>query len=77
MTFAEFSEPPSLDPIVTTGNGTTGATEMAAVYDTLMRYDPDTGKYEPRTAESVTSSADSLEWTVKIRPGIKFSDDTP
>jgi peptide/nickel transport system substrate-binding protein len=76
MSFVEFSEPASLDPIVTTGNGTTGATEMAAVYDTLLRYDPDTGKYEPRTAASVTSTDDSLEWTVKLKPNIKFSDGT-
>ena len=77
VVFASFSEPASLDPIVSTGNGTTGATEMAAVYDTLMRFNPTEGKYEPRTAESVTSTADFMEWTVKIKPNIKFSDGTP
>lgn len=77
LTFGSFSEPVSLDNVVSTGSGTTGGTEMAAVYDTLMRYDPETGKYEGRTAESVTSSADFLEWTVKLRPNIKFSDGTP
>jgi peptide/nickel transport system substrate-binding protein len=77
VTFAEFSEPASLDPVVSTGNGSTGATEMAAVYDTLLRYNPSTRKYEPRTAESVTSSPDSLEWTIKLKPNIKFSDGTP
>jgi peptide/nickel transport system substrate-binding protein len=77
LSFAEYSEPASLDPIVATGNGSTGATEMAAVYDTLLRYDPQTGKYENRTAESVTASEDSLTWTVKIKPNIKFSDGTP
>ena len=77
LVFASFSEPASLDPLVSTGSGTTGATEMAAVYDTLMRYNPIDGKYEPRTAESVTSTPDFLEWTVKIKPNIKFSDGTP
>ena len=67
----------SLDNLVSTGSGTTGGTEMAAVYDTLMRYDPEIGKYEGRTAETVTSSADFLEWTIKLRPGVKFSDGTP
>jgi peptide/nickel transport system substrate-binding protein len=76
LTFAEFSEPASLDPLVSTGSGTTGATEMAAVFDTIMRYDPATKQYEGRTAESVTSSPDSLEWTIKLRPGIHFSDGT-
>jgi len=77
LIFGNFSEPASLDNVVSTGSGTTGGTEMAAVYDTLMRYDPETGKYEGRTAESVTSSADFLEWTIKLRAGIKFSDGTP
>ena len=54
LIFGNFSEPASLDNVVSTGSGTTGGTEMAAVYDTLMRYDPETGKYEGRTAESVT-----------------------
>jgi peptide/nickel transport system substrate-binding protein len=77
LTFGNFSEPASLDNVVSTGSGTTGGTEMAAIYDTLMRYDPDTGKYENRTAESVSSTADFLEWTVKIKPNIKFTDGTP
>jgi peptide/nickel transport system substrate-binding protein len=77
LIFGNFSEPASLDNVVSTGSGTTGGTEMAAVYDTLMRYDPETGKYEGRTAESVNPSADFLEWTVKLRAGIKFSDGTP
>ena len=76
LVFGNFSEAARLDNLVSTGSGTTGGTEMAAVYDTLMRYDPETGKYEGRTAESVTSSADFLEWTIKLRPGIKFSDGT-
>ena len=77
LIFGNFSEPASLDNVVSTGSGTTGGTEMAAVYDTLMRYDPEAGQYEGRTAESVTSSADFLEWTIKLRAGIKFSDGTP
>ena len=77
LNFAGFSEPISLDPIVAAGNGSSGAIEMAAVYDTLLRYDPQTAKYEPRTAESVTASDDSLTWTIKIKPNIKFSDGTP
>jgi peptide/nickel transport system substrate-binding protein len=76
LTFGEYSEPAGLDPIVSTGQGTTGAIEMVAVYDTILRWNPATGKYENRTAESVTSNADSTEWTVKLKSGIKFSDGT-
>jgi peptide/nickel transport system substrate-binding protein len=76
LTFAEYSEPAGLDPIVSTGAGVTGAIEMTAVYDTIMRWDPATGKYEPRTAESLSSNADFTEWTLKLKPGIKFTDGT-
>src|SRR4029434_4882335 len=65
-----------LDPIVSTGGGITGGTEMAAIFDTLTRYNTDTNKIEMRTAESVTPNADSTEWTIKIRSGIKFTDNT-
>jgi peptide/nickel transport system substrate-binding protein len=41
-----------------------------------MRYDPATQKYEGQSAESVTANADSSEWTLKLKPGIKFSDGT-
>jgi peptide/nickel transport system substrate-binding protein len=76
LVFGQYSEPRGLDPIVSTGSGVTGAIEMAAVYDTLLRYDPPTKKYENRMAESVTANADSTEWTIKIKPGIKFTDGT-
>jgi peptide/nickel transport system substrate-binding protein len=76
ITFGEYSQPAGLDPIVSTGQGTTGAIEMAAVYDTLLRYNKDTGKYEPRLALSATSSTDLMVWTVKLRPNVKFSDGT-
>jgi peptide/nickel transport system substrate-binding protein len=76
LTFAEYSEPAGLDPIVSTGSGTTGGIEMAAIYDTLMRYEPVTGQYEPRLALSLTSNADFTEWTVKLRPNVKFTDGT-
>ena len=76
ITFGTFSETAGLDPIVSTGNGVTGYIEMAAIYDTIVRYNVQTGKYEPNTAESVTANADSTEWTVKLKSGIKFTDGT-
>ena len=47
-----YSETAGLDPVVSNGGGTTGNTELMAIYDTIMRYDTTTGKYEPQTAES-------------------------
>jgi peptide/nickel transport system substrate-binding protein len=76
LSFGEFSQPAGLDPIVSTGQGTTGAIEMAAVYDTLLGYDKATGQYVPRIALSATPNSDFTVWTVKLRPGVKFSDGT-
>jgi peptide/nickel transport system substrate-binding protein len=47
-----------------------------AVFDPLTRLDQD-GEYSPWLAESVTPNDDYTEWTVKLRPNIKFHDGTP
>jgi peptide/nickel transport system substrate-binding protein len=77
LTMAVFAVPTGLDPIVAAGGGATGGTEMAAVYDTLVRWDPGTRTFEPRTATSVEPNADATEWTIHLRPGVRFSDGTP
>jgi peptide/nickel transport system substrate-binding protein len=46
------------------------------VYDMLMYNDVSTGTIVAQTAESLTST-DAQNWTLKIRPGIKFTDGTP
>jgi peptide/nickel transport system substrate-binding protein len=76
ITIGQFSEPLGIDPAVLGGGGTVGGNEMAAIYDTLMRYDPDTQKYEPHTAESFIPNADFSVWTLKLKPNIKFADGT-
>ena len=53
-----------------------GIQVAAALYDTLTA--PNTkGEYVPNLAESVTPNATFNEWTIKLRPGIKFHDGTP
>jgi peptide/nickel transport system substrate-binding protein len=76
LTFAAYSHIQGLDPLVALGNGTSGAIQMAAVYDTLMRYNIETKQYTPHLAESLTGNADSTEWTLKLRSGVKFTDGT-
>lgn len=76
ITMAAWSATKSLDPTGDAGTGNSGGAEVAALYDTLMRYNPDTGKYEPQTAQSLTPNADFTQWTLKLRPGITFSDGT-
>src|SRR5690606_10378719 len=77
ITMGMFSETAGLDPVVTFGGGATGTTEVGAVYDTLMRYDTDTGEYVPHLAESLESNDDKTSWTLKLRPDVKFTDGTP
>ncbi|TCO54231.1 ABC transporter substrate-binding protein [Actinocrispum wychmicini] len=45
----------------------------ALLYEGLTRLDP-TGKVEWALATDMTSTADFSEWTVKLRPGVKFTD---
>ncbi|WP_024793668.1 ABC transporter substrate-binding protein [Tomitella biformata] len=77
LRFASYSPVASLDPTKTQPAGTTGGTEMAAVYDVLLRYDAQTETYHPQLAKSLTESGDHLVWTLKLRDDVTFSDGTP
>ncbi len=72
-----YGEPRSLDPAVTIAAATTGGVEMAAIYDTLMRYDPESMDFVPKLAEALEVGADGTEWTLRLRDGVTFSDGTP
>jgi peptide/nickel transport system substrate-binding protein len=74
-TIGQFSTPPGLDPIKMAGGGTVGGMEHAAMWDTIVSYDAETGKYTPRTGE-FTANADFTVWTLKLKSGIKFADGT-
>ncbi|CAA9267124.1 MAG: ABC transporter, substrate-binding protein (cluster 5, nickel/peptides/opines) [uncultured Acidimicrobiales bacterium] len=52
-----------------------GASVNRAIYDTLLMRDR-SGKMRPFLAESLETSDDLREWTVKLRPNIKFHDGT-
>lgn len=77
VTFGVAVETTGLDPTISSAVGASGATELASLYDVVLRYNPESKKYENGTAQDLTSNDDYTEWTLKLRPGIKFSDGTP
>ena len=45
---------------------------MNNMYETLTRYDSQTGQVQPLLATKWTKSADAKTWTFTIRQGVKF-----
>ena len=72
LDFGVYAPAASLDPLQNAG-ALVGGTDMLAIYDALMRWNPDTNAWQPHVAESLTSNADFTEWTLKLRPGITYS----
>ena len=72
LKFGTYTDPAGgLDPAV----GQQGSnSQLAAVYDTLMTYDYESGEFVPKVAESLTSNGDATEWTLKLRPEVTFGD---
>lgn len=76
MSIIAVQEPRSLDPAqLSNSYGTHGAVGNA-LYGQLLRLDPMTGVVTPALAESA-STTDGRTWTLKLRPGVTFSDGTP
>ncbi|MET0895031.1 MAG: ABC transporter substrate-binding protein, partial [Acidimicrobiia bacterium] len=62
------------------GSGTGGPPATApqqVVYGALYTIDPLTQKVVMRMAQSLTANAATTVWTLKLRPGLVFSDSTP
>ncbi|CAM3047315.1 ABC transporter substrate-binding protein [Prescottella defluvii] len=77
LTFGAYAPIASLDPLKTQMAGSTGGSEMAAIYDVLVKYNAQTKQFEPQLAKSVTVSDDQLSWTISLRDGVTFSDGSP
>lgn len=63
-------------------SATTGVADGAWLFNTIwydrpLHFDFATGKLQPNIFEAFESNADSTEFTLKIRRGIKWSDGTP
>ena len=66
----------SLDPLRTSG-ALVGGTDIAAIYDVLMRWDSATGEWVPHLAESLEPNADFTEWTLTLREGVTYANGEP
>lgn len=55
---------------------TTGVIESDVIFSSLMAPAKD-GSYVPMLAKSLSPNADFTKWTLKLRPGLKFSDGSP
>ncbi|CAM2808439.1 ABC transporter substrate-binding protein [Prescottella defluvii] len=77
VTYGSYGFPATLDPTKTLMAGSTGGSELAAIYDTLVRYDFEKSEYVPQLAKELESSDDGQTWTITLRDGATFSDGTP
>jgi peptide/nickel transport system substrate-binding protein len=66
-----------IDPTVALGTGCCGAIELTAVYDTLMRYNPEAGEIEPYLAEGLEPNDDLTQWTLRLPSGVEFGNGDP
>ncbi len=67
------ADPPSLDPSLS--SALVDRQVMASLYDKLVDID-ENGEIVPMLAESYEVSPDGLEYTFKLREGVKFHDGT-
>jgi peptide/nickel transport system substrate-binding protein len=71
-----FSEIATLDPVKATGSGGSDGQRFFALYGALMTYSAANNKTEFILAESFTPDATNKVWTLKLKPGAKFTDGT-
>jgi peptide/nickel transport system substrate-binding protein len=77
MTVGAFSMQPTLDPGSRNILGAGGSQIFANVYDTLLRYDTKTNEITPGVATGITHNKTLTQYTLKLRPGLKFGNGDP
>ena len=71
LVYCSESAPEGFDAALYSANSTWDAS-AETVYDRLTEFEPGTTNVVPGLAESWTISADNLEYTLKLRGGVKF-----
>jgi peptide/nickel transport system substrate-binding protein len=72
-----WNEVQSLDPLAFTSAAGSDGQRDFALYGALVGYDPSSGETKPIMAESITPNATFDTWTLKLRSGLVFTDDSP
>lgn len=72
FTVAMLQNPQGLDPQVNTN--TESFQVMLGVFEQLIDYDPNTDKFYPQLIEQMPDLSNPLEYTFKLRKGVKFHD---
>lgn len=72
---ATATDPLGLDPALV--DDAESGNVVCNVYESLLKFKPDSTEVEPSLAESYTVSEDGLVYTFKLRQGVKFHDGTP
>lgn len=73
----QWSESATMDAARAVGSSGTDALRMFSVYGALVAANPETGEVERIMAESFEPDEALTTWTLKLHPGITFSDGTP
>jgi peptide/nickel transport system substrate-binding protein len=70
------ADPPGLDPVQLQGvQNWAEAIAVVSVFDELL-YPDAAGRVQPKIATSLASDDDGASWTLRLRPGVRFSDGT-
>ena len=72
---AASTEPVTLAPGKISDGGSIFAQDQ--IYDRLLEFKPGTTEVEPSLALSIKGNKDSTKWTINLRPGVSFHDNTP
>jgi peptide/nickel transport system substrate-binding protein len=77
ITFGQLSIQPTLDAGTRNVSGSGGAGVFSALYDTLLRLNPKTNAIEPWLASGISSNSANTQYTIKLRPNVKFGNGDP
>ncbi len=76
MTYAMSADPLNINMFASAGNTIDGQI-ASAILDPLVIYSPEAGGYIGKLLESWEMTEDGKEWTMHVRPGMKWHDGQP